>query len=104
MIWLQNSVPLSDSNSNGSPCLQSHLEKIAEATVTALLSGIATNSAYLEIASVNQLFPDEVIFNGPNRSMHSLWLGSLHWGNDVKNVVVGLLTFLVFLHLSHVEM
>ena len=63
--------------SSGHPCLQSHLKKIAEARVKALLSGIATNSAYFENASVTHKmypFPNEDVFNRPNRSMCTLCL------------------------------
>ena len=72
IIWLQNLVPLSDTISRGKPCLHNHLEKSAEATVVALLSGMATSSAYFENASVTHnmnFFPEEVVFNGPNKSM-----------------------------------
>ena len=59
-------------------------------------------SLYLEKASVTHRlypFPEEVVFSGPNRSMCTLWFGSLHWGKGVKTVVAGLLSFLVFWHL-----
>jgi hypothetical protein len=49
---MQNYFPLSDTVSRGKLCLHIHLENSAEATVGALLSWIATSSAYFEYASV----------------------------------------------------
>jgi hypothetical protein len=71
-ISLQNSLPLSETISNDRPCLHNHLENRADATETALLSGIATNSAYFEIASVTQrmnIFPEGKVFKGLNKFM-----------------------------------
>jgi hypothetical protein len=72
-ISLQNYLPLSETISNGRrPCLHNHLENRGEATVAALLSGIATSSAYFENASVTQkmnFFHEGMVFNSPNKFM-----------------------------------
>ena len=49
---LQNSFPLSDMISFGNLCLQTHLLKRADATVSASLFESATSSTYFEKASV----------------------------------------------------
>ncbi len=102
---LQNSFQLTETISNGNPCLHNHLEKSAEATVGALLSRIATSSAYFENASLihNMNFsPEGIVFNGPHKSIWILWFGSEHWGKGLANVVLPFLSFLVLWHLSQI--
>ena len=72
---LQNSLPLSDTNSKGVPKRQIHFSKICFATVSASLLSMAIISAYFVKASVMQstnFFPFWLTLSGPKRSKWTL--------------------------------
>ena len=81
-IALQNSLLLSDTISNGKPCLQNYLQSKAEPTVHGFLSEITTRSSYFEKAAVMhkiKLFLTEgIVFRRLNIYMCTLWLGFEH--------------------------